>query len=132
VLATTAIGVVTLPATAAPSQVAAQLSAVQEFPAEWTCFNTGDCLDFSGYDSGGWRGKADSNAWGTAQCGSGQNCVHYVAWRVVNEWTARDATPTGLVAANACPMDIAPRAWDTAAAACGWIVDQSAPQAGDI
>jgi hypothetical protein len=119
---------VALPATAAPPQ----LSAVSELPADWTCESTGDCLDFSGYASGAWRGKSDANAWGTSQCGSGQNCVHYVAWRVVNEWTARDATPAGLIAANACPLDINPTRWDTAAAACGWVVDQAAPQAGDI
>lgn len=128
VIATAAIGLVALPATAAPPQ----LSAVTELPSDWTCFNSGECLDYSGYDSGGSRGKSDPNAWGTSQCGSGQNCVHYVAWRVVNEWTARDTTAAGLLAANACPMDLAPRAWDTAAAACGWVVDQSTPQAGDI
>ncbi len=128
IIATAAVGLVAIPATAAPTQ----LSAVTELPVDWTCFNSGSCLDFSGYNSGGHRGKADPNAWGTAQCRSGQNCVHYVAWRVVNEWQARDTTPAGLVAANACPMDIAPRAWDTAAAACGWVVDRSTPQAGDI
>jgi surface antigen len=118
------------PATAAATAIP-QLESVTNLPAEWTCLDLGDCLDFSGYVRGTNR-SADPNAWGTQQCRSGHNCVHYVAWRTVTEWVARDATPAGWAAANACQLGGNPSQWDSAARACGWAVDQTVPQAGDI